>query len=347
VATGDAFVPLTRPNARGNVGALQINPRSPTLKRTARLPLLPAAALSLGSLLATGCGAAGSTSPDEIAPPEPQGAAIGHAHLMLTAEAQAEADLAAEAQDPGLRSAERARRTVLTYFGGPIIQNVAVTPIYWNNSYAFQSTMNAFYSAVVTGTYVSFLQQYNTSSPSQRFGNGTRGTPFVDSQTGTSITDAQIQTYLANLINAHKVPAPTNNTYYPIHFPPGVSINMGGSLSCVQFCAYHGTFVHNGQDVYYGVLPDTGQSGCNGGCGTSTVANNNTSVASHEYAEALTDPAVGIATVFGPPLGWYNRAQGEIGDLCNGQETTATLGDGKAYTVQRLFSNTTHSCVTP
>jgi hypothetical protein len=328
------------------------------LKRTATLSVLSAAALSIGSLLAAGCVADGTGTPEESTPPEPQAAGIGHAHLMLVAGAQSHADLAAEAQADfatetpaqSFRSTERrGGGTVLTYYGGPIVQNVAVTPIYWNNSYAFQSTLNAFYGAVVTGTYVTFLQQYNTASPAQKFGNGTTGASFVDSQTGTSLTDAQIQTYLAGLITAGKVPAPTNNTYYPIHFPAGVHISMGGSSSCVSggFCAYHGTFTHNGQDVYYGVLPDVSQSGCAGGCGSSTAANNNTSVSSHEYTEMLTDPAVGLATVFGPPLAWYNASLGEIGDICNGQQTTATLGDGKVYTVQKEFSNSTHSCVTP
>jgi hypothetical protein len=53
------------------------------------------------------------------------------------------------------------------------------------------------------------------------------------------------------------------------------------------------------------------------------------------------DPAIGLALVFGPPLGRDNATYGEIGDICNGQQTTAVLGDGKRYTVQKLWSNKT------
>jgi hypothetical protein len=114
-----------------------------------------------------------------------------------------------------------------------------------------------------------------------------------------------------------------------------------GSRSCVQFCAYHGTFVRNGVNVNYGVVPDIGQSGCNGGCGGSTVTNNTNSVASHELVEATTDPAVGLATVFGPPLGWYDQVDnGEIGDICNAQQGT-TAG----FVVQKEWSNAAHACV--
>jgi len=44
------------------------------------------------------------------------------------------------------------------------------------------------------------------------------------------------------------------------------------------------------------------------------------SVASHELVEATTDPAAGLATTFAPPLAWYDRAFGEIGDICTAQQ---------------------------
>ena len=111
----------------------------------------------------------------------------------------------------------------------------------------------------------------------------------------------------------------------------------------MQFCAYHGTFVRNGVNVNYGVIPDIGQSGCNGGCGGSTVTNNTDSVASHELVEATTDPAVGLATTCVPPLAWYGQVDnGEIGDLCNGQEAANACG---TFTVQKEWSNSAHACV--
>jgi hypothetical protein len=235
----------------------------------------------------------------------------------------------------------------LTYYGGPVIQNVHVVPVYWNSKVQFQANLNAFYAAVSTGPYMNFLSQYKTAKPAQVVAGGNAVPGLVDTQTATALTDVQIQAYLVAAFNSGKLPKPTANNLYPVHFPAGVSITQGTSKSCVQFCAYHGTGVYNGQNFYYGVLPDLGQAGCSAGCGASSVVNNTTSVASHEFAEAVTDPAVGLATVYAAPLAWYNATYGEIGDICNGQQATATLADGKVYTVQKEWSNATSTCVVP
>jgi hypothetical protein len=113
----------------------------------------------------------------------------------------------------------------------------------------------------------------------------------------------------------------------------------------VEFCAYHGTYVRRGVNVNYGVIPDQG-GGCGSGCGGNAQrVNNMNSVASHELIEATTDPAVGLATVFGAPLGWYDMTNGEIGDICNAQQGTTVGGDGVTYTIQLEFSNSSSNCV--
>ncbi|KAJ3325080.1 hypothetical protein HDU76_013242 [Blyttiomyces sp. JEL0837] len=86
---------------------------------------------------------------------------------------------------------------------------------------------------------------------------------------------------------------------------------------------------------------------CKGGCGSSSITFNNLcSVASHELAESISDPAVGIATALGPPLAWYDPNNGEIGDICNGQHGTFLGSDGVTYTVQKLWLNSKNACVT-
>jgi hypothetical protein len=59
-----------------------------------------------------------------------------------------------------------------------------------------------------------------------------------------------------------------------------------------------------------------------------------TTVSSHEVAEAITDPV--------PGSGWYDDANGEIGDICAWQTTPL---DG--YVVQQEWSNAANSCVGP
>jgi hypothetical protein len=87
-------------------------------------------------------------------------------------------------------------------------------------------------------------------------------------------------------------------------------------------------------------------SGCDTGCGTDpSLFNNQTSVASHEMVEAITDAAVGLATANAPPLAWYDQTNGEIGDICNAQQGTFVGSDGVTYTVQLEFSNQASDCI--
>ncbi|MGC2744795.1 MAG: hypothetical protein WA672_16590 [Candidatus Angelobacter sp.] len=257
----------------------------------------------------------------------------------------------------------------LSYFGGPIISNVQVVQVlYGSGSYNSQiagttsPTMGNFFADITSTGLISLLQQYNTPTSGgtgQTFGNGTFGGLFqiVPSagNNGSTISDAQIQSELLAQINGGHLPAPVldakgnPNTLYMIYFPPGKTITQGGSSSCVGggFCAYHGTTSSTlgGHNVLYGVLPDMqAGSGCSTGCGTSTVFGNYTSVTSHELTEAMTDADVGIATTFSAPLGWYDMTNGEIGDICNGQQGSY-VANGTTYTIQLEFSNSANNCV--
>jgi hypothetical protein len=257
----------------------------------------------------------------------------------------------------------------LTYFGGPIISNVQVIQVlYGSGSYNAQvagtssPTMGNFFADITSTGLISLMQQYNTpvsGGTGQTFGNGTFAGLFqiVPSagNNGSTITDTQIQSELLAQINAGHLPSPVldsqgnPNTLYMIYFPPGKTISQGGSNSCQAggFCAYHGTTssLLGGHNVLYGVLPDMqAGSGCSTGCGTSTVFGNYTSVTSHELVEAMTDAFVGIASTFGPPLAWYDMTNGEIGDICNGQQGSYTA-NGTTYTIQLEFSNSANNCV--
>jgi hypothetical protein len=93
--------------------------------------------------------------------------------------------------------------------------------------------------------------------------------------------------------------------------------------------------------VYYGVIPDQG-GGCTTGCGPSPISDGLTVVTSHELIEAVTDPGIGLAKTDGPPLGWYNKTNGEIGDICAGPGDSTTIA---GYAVQLEWSNARNACV--
>ncbi len=261
----------------------------------------------------------------------------------------------------------------LTYFGGPVITNVHVVEVlYGSGSYdphvagTTSPTLGNFFSDITgpNSGYTSLLTQYSTPASggtNQTIGNGTFDGLFqivpAAANNGSTIDDSNIQAELLAQISAGHLPAPVLdaagnvNTIYMIYFPPGKTITQGGSSSCVGggFCAYHGTTSNtfNSVNVLYGVHPDMqAGSGCSSGCGNSSVFGNYTSVTSHELSEAITDADVGIATTFAAPLAWMDQTNGEIGDICNGQQGSY-VANGTTYTIQLEFSNAVSNCVLP
>lgn len=228
----------------------------------------------------------------------------------------------------------------LTYFGGPTLTHVNVHPVFWNSSTQFQSNLNAFYKGITNSTLYDTLGEYSQIG----LGSGMNG--VVDTRTTANVSDAAVQTELNRLITAGVLPAPTASNYYPVHFPAGMTITApDGSQSCVVFCAYHGTYVRNGTNVNYGIIPDQG-GGCAGGCGGDAQrVNNLDAVASHELVGATTDPAVGLATTFASPLAWYDPNNGEIADICNGLQAAVVGSDKITYTVNQVWSNFHAACV--
>ncbi|HEX4048600.1 MAG TPA: hypothetical protein VH309_12225 [Elusimicrobiota bacterium] len=230
----------------------------------------------------------------------------------------------------------------LQYYGGPLLPNIKVQIVYWNKDVANQDKLPGFFSAITQSPYFDWLKEYNT--PNYKIGRGALLGAYTDPSPNpsTALEDADVRTELTGLIGKNAVPQPDANTLYMIYFPPGVNIDLQGSGSCQVFCAYHNTYMNNGQEVNYGIIPDQGGS-CAGGCGADPVLfNNETSVSSHEMIETVTDPAVGLVQGNTPqaPLGWYDTTNGEIGDICNAVQ--GKVGD---YTVQRVWSNSRNLCV--
>ena len=269
----------------------------------------------------------------------------------------------------GLRPDSHPAGAHLTYYGGRVVSNAQIVIVLWGTgSYISQvqstvsPSMATFYQNVLNSAYVDWLSEYDTNTlpaptSNQAIGRGSflSQVTITPSVTGSTIDDSVVKTELAAQITAGNLPAPTTdaqgntNTIYMVYFPHGKTISQGGSNSCQSggFCGYHGTFVRNGKSLYYGVLPDMQVgSGCDTGCGTApSTFQNATSVSSHELFETITDAEVGIATVVGPPLGWYDNTNGEIGDICNAQQGNIVGGDGFTYTVQQEFSNVANDCI--
>jgi hypothetical protein len=110
-------------------------------------------------------------------------------------------------------------------------------------------------------------------------------------------------------------------------------------------CAYHSYFTYDSTNIAYAYMQDAGNNltGC-GGIATGSpnhdpTADVEVSLASHELAEAITDPFLN---------GWYASNDEEISDLCQ-TEWSIQGGNvslnGNTYPVEDMYSNYDHQCV--
>jgi hypothetical protein len=221
----------------------------------------------------------------------------------------------------------------LSYCNGPLLSAVEVFTIFWGPAWqnAPQSGMatqlNRFFDFILASPLIDQLAEYNVPAYAithgRRIGSLTTSTPALTH----SVSDAAIQHMLQQQISTNpSVPHPTPNTLYFVYIQPGVKVVQGGSASCQAFCGYHSDI--SGR-VFYAAMPYPGCGGCTGGL---TPFDALASTSSHELCEAITDAA--------PGNGWYDDANGEIGDICAWK--TKKVGQ---YTVQLEWSNAANRCV--
>ena len=251
----------------------------------------------------------------------------------------------------------------LNYYGGHVLSTVKIYEVNWGAlvNAAVKTDMATFYPAITNSAYFDWLSEYNTvgktPGTNQGIGRGTYGGTFTITPSrcpggsNCTLSTANIANELTAQINAGNLPVPDTDAQgnviamYMIDFPPGITERSpSGSRSCQAggFCAFHYTTTLNGKIVPFGVHPDLSDGICPTGCGGGTALQNAEAVHSHELIEAVTDAEVGLATVVGPPLAWYdpNTGCGEIGDICNGMQGTIA---GK--TVQLEWSNAFNDCI--
>jgi hypothetical protein len=220
----------------------------------------------------------------------------------------------------------------LTYRGGPLLSEVQVFLFFWGDAWErsplsdLVQQVNGFFDYVVTSPLLDQLAEY--SVPGMAISHGTRsGSIVLTTAPPPNISDGDIQQLIQQEISSDPaVPQPTGSSLYFVFLPPGVTVGLGGGSSCSTFCGYHSDVNHQ---VFYAVMPYPDCSGCTGSLAVTDAL---TSITSHELCEAITDPI--------PTQGWYDDANGEIGDICAWQ--TKKLG---SYSVQAEWSNQAGKCI--
>jgi hypothetical protein len=266
----------------------------------------------------------------------------------------------------------------VSYFGGPVISNVQPVAVFWSSAVNSQLTATTtgiaqFLEDVGSSTYFGVLSQYSTygtalatAGTDQWIGNGNPSvkgyilTPSVCAGTAAcTVTDAQIQAELNAQITAGNLPEPTYdsqgnaNTIYMTYFPPNITINYSGYISCTDFCAYHNTgYVGSSSNpLVYGVVPDEFVGACVGCTDDPTDMDDMTDTSSHELAESITDTDIGLVTSadFSYPAAWGdnnddNCEYDEIADICEVGEGDPVTVNGRTWYVQELWSNVDGKC---
>ncbi|KAJ3349564.1 hypothetical protein HDU83_000403 [Entophlyctis luteolus] len=223
----------------------------------------------------------------------------------------------------------------LSYNGGPVIENVVVNPIFFNGT-QYTHELAEYYNLLAWCA----VQEYAT--PTQVIGLGTFGKAIVETSVEKNALDdiLDVQPFIRSLVEAGRI-SPTTNSYYPIHYPPGITITMGGGTSCDAFGGYHSMLKADYayvadisaevEYVWYAVLPN---------CGPFDSVNDLLDAVSHELAEAISDPIPGNS--------WYNNNpdafNGEIGDICVDMGTTIKDNNGNIWETQLLWSNIAKKC---
>ncbi|HEY3706606.1 MAG TPA: hypothetical protein VGL22_16205 [Terracidiphilus sp.] len=266
----------------------------------------------------------------------------------------------------------------LSYYGGPVIANPLLVPVFWNADVNPTSVTEIprFLADITQSDYWYLLSEYATDTPaigdkggllqSVGAGSATAGITLKPtkcpegSPAGCTLTDADLQAELARQINQDVLPVPSvaydgqMRTIYMVYFPAGVTLaDASIGTSCVDFCAYHNAAtVHlasRQQNLLYDALMDTYSGGCSIGCGASTTGLGNlTSTSVHELAETVTDPNVGFVTgnQYAWPAAWADNDHycGEIADICAAGNNYPIMVSGRTWEVQPLWSNKLRNC---
>jgi hypothetical protein len=205
----------------------------------------------------------------------------------------------------------------LIYNGGVLLTAVEVTTIYWGNAWntdPLMAELESFFGFILTSSLIDQLGEYSVSGST--IGHGSKVNCFqpTNSEPGASIDDSTIQGALQNWIASGQLPAPNPNSLYFIFLPSGTTVTLQGQSSCTDFCGYHSNVGANPDGgPFYAVMPYADCAGCQF---ADNLLDSMTAISSHELCESITDPV--------PGAGWYDNANGEIGDICEPQTKVIT-----------------------
>jgi hypothetical protein len=236
-------------------------------------------------------------------------------------------------------------RTVptVTYHGGALLSHVEAQAVYLGSDWSTNPTLNQtignyeqYLSFLVNSGYMDML-----SNAGYRVGRGSATAGRIDSlgiDKTRVLFEAQIQTELQAQISAGTLAAPDANRLYVVFVEPDVEVRWQYGDSTQGSLGYHGAFAGQSAsgsaiDIHYAVIFYPGGSVGNSSIGSQYSAfQSQTVIASHEVAEAATDPDINYKQ-----LGWYDASNSaEIGDLAYDEAGAGAFVSYNGYLVQAM-----------
>lgn len=216
-------------------------------------------------------------------------------------------------------------------FGGPVITAPKVVPIWFTGDDNFRTGNDQFLTAfTATDQWAQMVGEYGV-------GPLTVAPDIVTSDPVPTAT-AELEPWLTSMSDGTHAgwPVPDGNTIYTVFLPPGAVFDDEGSSNCNDWYGFHWeTRPATGTGLIYAVI---------GRC-TREVGNYfdwMTSIETHEFAEAATDPRFDTAPAFRDmdmAHELYRILPGaEVGDMCEHMSSANARIVG-TYKVQREWSN--------
>jgi hypothetical protein len=229
------------------------------------------------------------------------------------------------------RTAARTRNVNMVWHNGAVMNNAAVTAIFWgptwnNATFAADkfSGMDSWYGGWAGSNYAKTNTEYTGSGGTRVTTSLSYSGHIVD--TSTASNGSSTSTILAEVCKVIKTPVA--NGYYPVY----VDVKRGTA----GFCAYHSFGTCGTTPVQFGFFFNLdGDAGCDPqdtrtthSQGLEAIAN----VSGHELSEMLTDPRNG---------GWYDQQGNENGDKCAWTFNVpfVTFSNGDTWKIQGEWSN--------
>lgn len=234
---------------------------------------------------------------------------------------------------PTLETLEGRLMPTVGYYGGALLTNVAVQGLYigdqWSNN-TLSAQKNRFEGFLNTMVQSSYMDALTNAGYGVGRGSFTKGivTP-ISLAPGSTLTDSSIRSTLSNFVNNGLLQKANSNTLYVCFVESNVKVADNDGTTSDTWCGYHTAFLSStGALIRYAVVAYPGGTVNNAGDWFLSNIDSMTATASHEIAEAATDPDVAYGT-----KGWYDSdKKSEIGDL----DDSVMYING--YAMQRLIN---------